>query len=381
MQNVFLKRKKTCICIRYQASTLKPPPTPDLPDFRLFFTRSFQAAGLDYAGPLNIRINKDTFNAYILLFTCASSRAIHLELVYDLAAPSFLRAFRRFTARRDIPDIIVHDNAKTFKSKATKRFMVQSGIEQHFILPASPWWGGFYERLVRSVKMSLRKVLGRSLLSFEELQTILCDIELVINNRPLVYQSDDDINQVLTPWHLLHGRNNSKLLRSAGVPVEINTIEEASKRYQFVCKILNDFWNRFKANYLNEVRQSNIYRKQNLCDKRELTVGDVVLIRNDTLLPRHRWPMGKVVELVKGKNGHVRGAKLSTTTVGDRKTSCYRPIQKLIPFEISKDEDTPDETFSESEIKESEEIEEEQRKGRKAKSLGQYERRLRDKYL
>jgi len=166
--------RKCVTCIRYQAATLKPPPTPDLPDFRLLNTRSFQATGLDLAGPQTICTNKNTSNVYILLLTCASSRAIHLELVCDLSAHSFLRGFRRFTARRGIPDIIVHDNAKTFRAKITKRFMVQSGIDQRFILPASPWWGGFYERLVRSVKLSLRKVLCRSLLSYEELQTILC---------------------------------------------------------------------------------------------------------------------------------------------------------------------------------------------------------------
>ena len=99
--------RKCVICIRYQAATLKPPPTPNLPDFRLFNTRSFQATGLDFVGLLTIRINKDTSNAYILLFTCASSQAIHPELVYDLSAPSFLQGFRRFTAHRAIPNIIV----------------------------------------------------------------------------------------------------------------------------------------------------------------------------------------------------------------------------------------------------------------------------------
>ena len=286
-------------------------------------------------------------------------------------------------SRRGIPDIVVHDNAKTFKSKLTTRFMVQSGIDQRFILPASPWWGGFYERLVRSVKMSLRKCLGRSLLSFEELQTILCEIELVINNRPLAYQSDDEINQTLTPWHLIHGCNNSKLFRSPGVPVQLETVNDTSKRFQFVRKTLNDFWNRFRKQYLNEIRQSHLYRKCQVADKRKLIIGDIVLIRDDTPLPRHKWPIAKVVELVTGRDGNVKGAKLSTST-GERKTTCYRPIQKLIPFEIGSEAETsPVPNVAESKADENEKIDQRQefKGGRKAKFVGQYERRLREKYL
>ena len=113
--------------------------------------------------------DKSVSKVYILLLTCATSRAIHLELTTDLKVPAFLRGFRRFTARRGTPDIIVHDNAKTFHSNEVKRYMLRRGVQQRFILPASPWWGGFYERLVRSVKSSLKKVIGKALLTFEEL--------------------------------------------------------------------------------------------------------------------------------------------------------------------------------------------------------------------
>jgi len=189
--------------------------------------------------------------------------------------------------------------------------MVQSGIDQRFILPASPWWGGFYERLVRSVKLSLRKVLGRSLLSYEELQTILCEIELVINNRPLAYQSDDDINRTLTPWHLLHGRNNNNLIKSAGIPVEVETSKDASKQFQY----------------------ANIYCKTKNEDKRNLVVGEIVIIRirDDEPLPGHRWKMGLAV----GRAGAVRGAKLKSHQIKDvtrqlidlRKNLCHLELQ------------------------------------------------------
>ena len=83
--------------------------------------------------------------------------------------------------------------------------MLRQGVKQQFMLPASPWWGGFYERLVRTVKSCLKKTLGRAYTTFEELQTILCDVEIGINNRPLAYLSEDDLDEPLTPFHLMYG--------------------------------------------------------------------------------------------------------------------------------------------------------------------------------
>ena len=205
--------RKCVVCKRFQRKTLIPPASPDLPDFRVnHLMNAFQATILDFAGPLFVKevMYKDISKVYILLLTCANSRAIHLELVPTMKIPEFLRGFKRFIARCGVPDIIVHDNFKTFKSVEVKRYMLQQGICQRFILPASPWWGGFYERLVRTVKLSLVKSIGKSMLSYEELETVLCEIESVINSRPLVYVSEDDLNESLTPHHLMYGRDITK---------------------------------------------------------------------------------------------------------------------------------------------------------------------------
>ena len=128
---------------------------------------------------------------------CFKSRSPSgLESMKTLA---FIRAFERFTARRGTPDVIINDNFKTFKSSVVQKFMLCFGVQQKFILPASSWWGGFYERLVRSVKISIKKILG--MLIHEELETVLLKIESVLNGRPLAYLSEDDLGDVLTPNH------------------------------------------------------------------------------------------------------------------------------------------------------------------------------------
>ena len=151
------------------------------------FVQAYQVIGLDYAGPLFIKnANMDAASkAYIFLLTCTSSCAIHLELVHDIKAPTFIRAFKQFIARCGMPDIVVSDNFKTFKGVEVKRFMTHNNITQKFVLLAAPWVGGFYERLVKSVKLLLRKILGKSLLFYEVMEAVLCEVESILNSRVL----------------------------------------------------------------------------------------------------------------------------------------------------------------------------------------------------
>ena len=132
--------------------TILPPPTPDLPDYRVNVSIfSFQAVGFDFAGLLYVKnyLNTDSVSkVYVLILTCASCRATHLELTPAMKIPAFLRIIERFITRRGIPDSIPSNNFKTFKFIKIKKFCLNNKIDQKFILPASPWWGGFYERLV-----------------------------------------------------------------------------------------------------------------------------------------------------------------------------------------------------------------------------------------
>ena len=385
--------RKCVVCTRYQGLPVRAPSSPDLPEYRVdHMAYAFQFTGLDFAGPLFIKDGLKNEKSYILLLTCASSRAIHLELVPDMSIHGFLRGFKRFVARRGVPDFVISDNFKTFRSSEVKKFMILQGIRQRFILPASPWWGGFYERLVRTVKSCLKKTLGKAFVTFEELQTILCDIEVAVNNRPLAYVSEDDLDEALTPFHLMHGRSIStgKQFKSVDCVV-ISSLDGCKQRLHHLRKVLQDFWNRFRTDYLNELRQMNLYRKiKGNNNNNNITVDDVVLIKDDEPAPRTQWRIGRVLELVRGRDGQVRGARLKVLSKAGKQSSVHRPVQRLIPFEIreksavNSEKDVDEEKDSEEDVVPEAIVNQDDdgnaRPRRKAAIEGQTMRRIREHY-
>ena len=130
---------------------------------------------------------------------------------------SFLLCLKRFVSRRGIPRIIITDNAKTFKaaskilvklfkSREISNYLTDRKIRWKFNLAKAPWWGGFYERLIRGIKSCLKKNLSKAKLSFDEIQTVIIQIESVLNSRPLTYLYSSELEEPLTPSHLVIGR-------------------------------------------------------------------------------------------------------------------------------------------------------------------------------
>ena len=188
------------VCKKFEGLPFKQGPFPDLPQLRVDDSPPFTYTGLDFAGPLYVHESSgDSCKAtkvYVLLFTCASTRAVHLEIVERLDVETFLRAFRRFAARRGLPSMVLSDNAKTFKTaskeimkiiraKRVHTYFANKGITWGFSVERVPWWGGMWERLVRSVKNCLKKVIGLASLKLDELQTLLVEVECIINSRPI----------------------------------------------------------------------------------------------------------------------------------------------------------------------------------------------------
>ncbi|GBL90649.1 hypothetical protein AVEN_219317-1 [Araneus ventricosus] len=182
--------------------------------------------GIYFTGAILVKDNQETHKSYVALFTCVVTRAVHLEFVSDISTKCFLLALRRFLSRRGICKVIYSDNARTFKTaqrelayftnilKDSKfqNFVADNGIHWKFIVERAPWWGGFYERLIKTVKDPLRKILGKALLTFEELSTMLSEVEFIIHNQPLTYvENDPGEPEPLTPAHFLEfGYDDSK---------------------------------------------------------------------------------------------------------------------------------------------------------------------------
>ena len=143
---------------------------------------------------------------WVTLITCAASRAIILDLVPGLDAHSFIKCFRRFVSRKGCPNFVISDGGKNFVSVETQNFVNNMGVDWRVNLPLAPWHGGFFERLVRSTKSLLRKQLQTQKLSYEELQTVLFEIETILNNRRLTYYYTEESETCLTPNHMLFGR-------------------------------------------------------------------------------------------------------------------------------------------------------------------------------
>ena len=178
----------------------------------------FTTTGVDFFVPVIVKNDIGSVKTWVVLFTCLTTRAVHLEAVRDMTTCTFLMAYRRFIARRGTPVKIISDNGKQFKLASTildnvwhaigecpdvVNYLTSNGTTWSFITELAPWMGGFYERMVQTVKRSLRKSIGRSLLSHCECETLLIEVEAVVNARPMTYVSGDPALLVITPAHFL----------------------------------------------------------------------------------------------------------------------------------------------------------------------------------
>ena len=216
-----------------------------------------------------------------------------------------------------------------FTSQENQSFCAKQGITWKFNLDGAPWWGGFWERLVGMVKSCLKKSIGREKLSFTELLTVLFEVENVLNNRPLCFVYDDDVSDILTPNCLLYGRNldrENKIVEEIDFGViEVSDLWERKVALQ---NVVEHFWSVWYREYLSGLREQSC--KSLGKGAVVIKVDDVVVIGED-VVPRHRWRLGIVVELIKSNDGLVRGAKVK---VGKTRNVIRRPVNCLYLIEV-----------------------------------------------
>ena len=238
-------------------------------------------------------------------------RAVHLEHVQDMTTEEFLFCIRRFISQRGSSNEIISDNALQLKSanqtlhsiwrqvvrcEEVQNYASDVDIKWNFTVELAPWVSGFYEILVGLAKRALRKTLGRKLLTLIQMQTLLKEIEAILNSSPLVYVGEDITSSItLTPDYFL------SLNPQIGIPeIEIVTKDEDYDPYESTAKrllemwengqkLLNTFWKIWYDEYLLSLRermQSNIK-----CGRIQSAVlpnvGDVVLVKDS--MPRGCW--------------------------------------------------------------------------------------------
>lgn len=242
-------------------------------------------------------------------------------------------------SRRGRPKTIYSDNATNFRrtgedlSKTEWKKIIEQSAERRidwkFIPPAAPWWGGWWERIIRLIKDVLKRTLGRAALTIDELQTVLCEIEAVVNSRPLVYLSEEDQVIPLTPALFLQD------LQDVYLPdVSCDDNAKLRNRIRYRREVAANLRLRFRDEYLSQLKMM----KSKSQASARLRKGDVILVSDDSK-KRVMWPLARVVEVYPGKDGVVRYAKVKTA-----KGFLVRPIQRLIPLEASSTtEDAPEE--------------------------------------
>ncbi|XP_053402251.1 uncharacterized protein LOC128557826 [Mercenaria mercenaria] len=322
-------RKIIHSCVTCRKVTSRPyrvPDPPPLPSDRVKHAPPFTVKGIDFTGAFTVKASDgDLQKAYICLFTCANTRAIHLEIVPNMTVDSFILALRRFFSRRAIPKIIMSDNALTYISTAKllkTEILGTYGITWKFIPQHAPWYGGWWERLIAVTKTSIKKVLGKVL------QTIVTEVECIVNDRPLTHISIDPTDEEpLTPSHLLYGRRITSPVYPDDQEATADDISHSSadKLYRFKSATIEHFWSRWKHEYLTSLRQ---FHKMSGNHGDTVTVGDVVQI-HDNNLPRNRWSLGVIEDVVTGRDGLIRAARIRS-----RRGVTMRPIAKLYPLEL-----------------------------------------------
>lgn len=308
----------------------------DLPAERVTPDKSpFTFVGVDCFGPFWVKRARSQVKRYRVLYTCLATRAIHLEVAQSMDSDSFVNSMRRFIARRGIPEVMRSDNGSNFiggnkelreaiskcNESQIHEFLLQRNIKWLFNPPSGSHFGGVWERCIRTVRKILVALMKEQPLDDEGLTTLMCEVESVVNGRPITKSSDDPSDsEALTPNHLLLLRSCPKL------PPGVFRKEDAysRRRWRQIQYFADVFWRRWIREYLPQLQE----RQKWAYPSRNFAVNDIVLVVDDRV-SRSSWPLGRITGVrMKSMDGHVRSVTVKTTT-----SQYERPVDKIVLLE------------------------------------------------
>ena len=312
----------------------------DLPADRVEPAPPFTFSGVDLFGPFFVHERRSQVKRWGVLFTCMSSRAIHIEVAHSLSTDAFLNAYRRFVCRRGPVRVLRCDRGTNFvggkralqealdemDSGQIRRELLKQNcdwVTMEFNFPSASHMGGVWERMIRCARTVLDGLLRESSdarLDDELLHTLLCEVEAIVNSRPLTVfnmSPDPDDHYPISPTNLL--TQKSSVVLSPPGAFQSGDIY-CRRRWRRVQHLANQFWRRWRSDFLPSLQE----RKKWTTERDDVRTGDIVLIVDDDS-PRCRWPLGRVVQTYPSDDGLVR-----KVTVRTRDGTYDRPIHKLI---------------------------------------------------
>ncbi|XP_036340844.1 uncharacterized protein LOC118750225 [Rhagoletis pomonella] len=332
---------RRCLVCRKNRAKPAVPMMGQLPEDRVTpFVRPFSYVGLDYMGPFVVTMGRRSEKRWIALFTCLTTRAVHLELAKDLSTDTCLMSIRNFMNRRGTPVRIRSDHGKNFvgadrelkrqlsdlSSEKLADALSKVGVEWVFNCPLNPHAGGCWERLVRSVKRAMGDALYNESLQEHSLYSLMCEAENIVNSRPLTHiPLDAPTDEPLTPNHFLIGTANSDQTPN---PFQ-EMLRATRKQWRKVQQLQHRFWKKWLAEYLPDLcRKTKWYQPVEA-----LKVDDVVLIC-DASVHRSKWSTGRVVKVYPGKDSQERAADVKTKFGVFKRPACILAKLDVGEFEL-----------------------------------------------
>lgn len=333
--------RNNCQKCKNTSAVPKIPEMAPLPSERLaVYTQPFTYAGVDYFGPILVVVGRSTQKRWGVLFTCMTSRAIHLEVAHSLNTSSCIMSVQNFIAQRGQPRKMFSDNGSNFHGadnelKEEFKKLEQNRIQEEFTTTEMSWsfippkashMGGTWERMIGIVKKCMDEVISIRHPTDEVLTNLMKLTMNIVNSRPLTYVSlDSSADEVITPNHLLHGSSNG--MKPLGDFTGADALKNSWKTAQHMA---DKFWQAFVIQYLPTLVKRPKWHGKVV----PLKVDDIVLIADENF-KRNTWPKGIVVEVHKDKSGIIRSGRVRT----DLGTFLTRPVSKLVVLEVQSKKD------------------------------------------
>lgn len=329
-----------CVTCRKLRGKMQAQKMADLPSDRVTPEPPFTSVGLDVFGPWTI-VSRRTRGCsplnkrWAVIFSCMTTRAVHIELIETLSTDSFINALRRFFSIRGPAKLLRSDRGTNFVGACKElgldrdnspvgQYLQEKGCSWIFNPPHASHMGGSWERLIGVARRILDAMLlktDQTCLTHEVLCTFMAEVMAIMNARPLVpISTDPDCPTILTPAMLLTQKSSSVSAPSGN----FSSGQLYGKQWKHVQQLADTFWKRWKSEFLSTLQKRTKWTE----NRTNVKEGDVVLLK-DAQAHRNEWPIGLIVKTLPGSDKRVRKVEVRIVKEGTAKVF-LRPISEIV---------------------------------------------------